>query len=313
MRGPGGGYLLAHDRDETRIADIILAVDEPIRAVRCTPGARDRLPRRPQPMSDPRSVGRAQQPDPSLSELGVARRCLREARPRHQRRRPARGLPRARDATGDCDCSREPMTRRETYLDWNATAPLRPEAAAAMRAALARCGNPSSVHRWGRAARQRGRARARGGRGAGRRAARRRRLRQRRHRGQPPGAARQPAASASWSRRSSTIRSCRRCPRPSASRSTRDGIVDLDALERLLAADPRPALVSVMLANNETGVIQPVAEIAAIAHAHGALFHCDAVQAAGKIAARRRRDRRRSGQPVGAQARRPAGHRRAGA
>ena len=45
------------------------------------------------------------------------------------------------------------MTRRETYLDWNATAPLRPEAAAAVAAALARCGNPSSVHRWGRAAR----------------------------------------------------------------------------------------------------------------------------------------------------------------
>ncbi len=63
----------------------------------------------------------------------------------------------------------------------------------------------------------------------------------------------------------------------------RDGIVELDALEPLLAADPRPALVSVMLANNETGVIQPVAEIAALAHAHGALFHCDAVQAAGKI------------------------------
>src|SRR6266581_6198364 len=46
------------------------------------------------------------------------------------------------------------MTRRESYLDWNATAPLRPEAAAAVAAALARCGNPSSVHRWGRAARQ---------------------------------------------------------------------------------------------------------------------------------------------------------------
>src|SRR3954468_182198 len=45
--------------------------------------------------------------------------------------------------------------RRETYLDWNATAPLRPEAAAAMAAALAECGNASSVHRWGRAARQR--------------------------------------------------------------------------------------------------------------------------------------------------------------
>src|SRR2546429_3749434 len=47
------------------------------------------------------------------------------------------------------------MTRRETYLDWNATAPLRPETAAAVTAALRDCGNASSVHRWGRAARQR--------------------------------------------------------------------------------------------------------------------------------------------------------------
>src|SRR6201993_4712176 len=39
VRGPGGGYLLARGRSETRIADIILAVDEPIRATRCTPGA----------------------------------------------------------------------------------------------------------------------------------------------------------------------------------------------------------------------------------------------------------------------------------
>jgi Rrf2 family transcriptional regulator, iron-sulfur cluster assembly transcription factor len=39
VRGPGGGYLLAHNADATRISDIILAVDEPIRATRCTPGA----------------------------------------------------------------------------------------------------------------------------------------------------------------------------------------------------------------------------------------------------------------------------------
>jgi Rrf2 family iron-sulfur cluster assembly transcriptional regulator len=38
VRGPGGGYLLAHHRDSTRIADIILAVDEPIHAIRCRPG-----------------------------------------------------------------------------------------------------------------------------------------------------------------------------------------------------------------------------------------------------------------------------------
>jgi cysteine desulfurase len=46
------------------------------------------------------------------------------------------------------------IVRTETYLDWNATTPLRPVAAAAMSGMLARCGNPSSVHRWGRAARQ---------------------------------------------------------------------------------------------------------------------------------------------------------------
>jgi len=38
IRGPGGGYLLAHPAEQTRISDIILAVDEPIRATRCTPG-----------------------------------------------------------------------------------------------------------------------------------------------------------------------------------------------------------------------------------------------------------------------------------
>ncbi len=63
----------------------------------------------------------------------------------------------------------------------------------------------------------------------------------------------------------------------------RDGLLDLAALDKALADEDGPALVSVMMANNETGVIQPVAEIAEIAHRHGALFHCDAVQAAGKI------------------------------
>ncbi len=62
-----------------------------------------------------------------------------------------------------------------------------------------------------------------------------------------------------------------------------DGCADLAALERLLAADPRPALVSLMLANNETGAIQDVAAAARLAHAQGALVHTDAVQAAGKL------------------------------
>ena len=62
-----------------------------------------------------------------------------------------------------------------------------------------------------------------------------------------------------------------------------DGVVRLDVLKDRLAASAAPALVSVMAANNETGVLQPVTEAAAIAHAHGALFHCDAVQAVGRI------------------------------
>jgi cysteine desulfurase len=59
------------------------------------------------------------------------------------------------------------------------------------------------------------------------------------------------------------------------------GIVDLAAVER--AVTPGTALVSVMLANNEIGVVQPVAEVARLARSHGALVHSDAVQALGKL------------------------------
>ena len=62
---------------------------------------------------------------------------------------------------------------------------------------------------------------------------------------------------------------------------SRDGVVDVDATERLI--DSATLLVSVMLANNETGALQPVGAIAAIAHRKGALVHCDAAQAVGKI------------------------------
>jgi len=61
------------------------------------------------------------------------------------------------------------------------------------------------------------------------------------------------------------------------------GVVDLAVLEQRLAEDDEPALVCVMAANNETGVLQPVRRIAEMAHEHGALVLCDAVQAAGKI------------------------------
>lgn len=61
----------------------------------------------------------------------------------------------------------------------------------------------------------------------------------------------------------------------------RDGRIDLDALQH--AVTDETALVSVMAANNEIGVVQPLAEIGAIVHARGALFHVDAAQAVGKI------------------------------
>ena len=59
------------------------------------------------------------------------------------------------------------------------------------------------------------------------------------------------------------------------------GVVDPTELERALAADT--ALVSVMHANNEIGTLQPIAELARVAHARGVRFHVDAVQSAGKV------------------------------
>ena len=66
-----------------------------------------------------------------------------------------------------------------------------------------------------------------------------------------------------------------------AVRVTSDGVLDLEDLRAKL--DERTALLAVMLANNETGVLQPVAEASRLAREKGALVHCDAVQAAGKV------------------------------
>ncbi len=63
-----------------------------------------------------------------------------------------------------------------------------------------------------------------------------------------------------------------------------DGVIDLNDLDAKLAKDSNsPKLVSVMLANNETGIIQPIKEVAAIARKYGALIHSDCVQAVGKM------------------------------
>ncbi len=176
------------------------------------------------------------------------------------------------------------IPQAETYLDWNATAPLRHEAAAAIEEALHRWGNPSSVHRRGRAARQMvERAReavatllgdadpggvtfVSGGTEANHLAL--------------LGAGRERVLVSAVEHDS--VRYA--VPAAEIIPVDPDGLIILDALDRLLACDPRPALVAVMYANNETGVIQPAAQIASIARRHGALFHCDAIQAAGKLA-----------------------------
>lgn len=62
---------------------------------------------------------------------------------------------------------------------------------------------------------------------------------------------------------------------------TKDGIVDLEQAAELITHDT--AVVSVQYANNETGVIQPIAELLEITHSIGAYFHCDAVQGLGKV------------------------------
>jgi cysteine desulfurase len=167
-----------------------------------------------------------------------------------------------------------------TYLDYNATAPVRPEVVEAMAAALGRTGNPSSVHQAGRKARaalEEARAAVAALVGA------------------PPEAVvftsggteanNQALQSVSGPKlvaaveHDSVLAAAPDAPRIPVNR---DGIVDLQGLEEQLRT-LRPALVSVMLANNETGVIQPVREVVACARHHGALVHCDAVQAAGKI------------------------------
>ncbi len=168
------------------------------------------------------------------------------------------------------------------YLDANATEPLRPEARAAVLAALDLVGNPASVHTAGRAARRaledaraaiaarfgataegvvftsggtEANALAIAGLSSGRRVI--------------IGATEHDAVHAA-------------APGAEVLPVDGDGVADLDALARMLAGSP--ALVCLMLANNETGTLQPVAAAAAICRQHGALLHIDAVQAAGRIA-----------------------------
>lgn len=185
-------------------------------------------------------------------------------------------------------------TGQRSYLDYNATAPLRPEAADAMLRAFDLPGNASSVHAEGRAARAEiERAREKIARLAG-------------------AKAKNVIFTSGGTEASNLVLapSLRRLGKVAVSRlligATEhpcglgghrfptevveiipvdgQGVVDLGWLkERLEMAGEGACLVSVQLANNETGVLQPIAEIARLAHEHGGLVHTDAVQAAGKV------------------------------
>jgi cysteine desulfurase len=178
------------------------------------------------------------------------------------------------------------------YLDWNATTPVRPEARSAMAAAWDLIGNPSSVHAEGRQARrlvEEARAALAAAVGAvpqnivftssgteanalalvpGLRG--------------PSGQAAQRLLVSAVEH--SSVLSGARFPSDTIATIpvNSSGVVDLDRLRTALASGP-PALVSVMAANNETGAIQPIAEVAEVVHGAGGLLHVDAIQALGKI------------------------------
>jgi cysteine desulfurase len=177
------------------------------------------------------------------------------------------------------------------YLDWNATTPLRPEARAAMAAAWDVSGNPSSVHAEGRQARRlvedarssiaasvsarpEGVVFCSGGTEANALA-----LTPGLHRGPSLPVQRLLVSAIEHA----SVLSGGRFPTEAIGiiAVTGSGVLDLDHLRRLV--DGPPALVSVMLANNETGAVQPVAAVAEIVHAAGGLLHVDAIQAFGKM------------------------------
>ncbi len=168
------------------------------------------------------------------------------------------------------------------YLDYNASAPMSPAVVQVMTAASGLCGNPSSVHADGRKARaviEDARAAVAACVGA------------------------RPAqvvfTSGATEANALALRGCgRRRVLVSAVEHDSvlnavngadqipvdgDGVVDRDALRAMLAECGGDTVVSVMLANNETGVIQPLDAVVALARDAGALVHCDAVQGPGRI------------------------------
>ncbi|HSG96068.1 MAG TPA: aminotransferase class V-fold PLP-dependent enzyme, partial [Afifellaceae bacterium] len=187
--------------------------------------------------------------------------------------------------------------RQRIYLDANASAPLLEAARQAMHSAAAGAGNPSSVHTEGRQARAlietaRGQVAALAGAGpdqviftSGATEAAIMALTPQLLSGHETivashlyvGASEHPCVISGGRFKAGDV---------SILPVDANGIIDLAAFERALSEHDRTAgrpFVALMLANNETGVIHPVAEAAAIARRHDAVIFCDAVQAAGRI------------------------------
>jgi cysteine desulfurase len=187
------------------------------------------------------------------------------------------------------------LARSRAYFDYNAGAPLRPEARAAMLEALALTGNASSVHAEGRAARARvEKARAAV---AGLVAAQPKNVTFTSGGTEANVTALSPALLVEGkpvelagllvgATEHLSVLSGGRFPADKVMPIpvNGEGVVDLGTLEDFLDSfSGQPVLVSVMLANNETGAIQPVAEVARLAHAAGAYVHSDAIQALGRV------------------------------
>jgi len=183
---------------------------------------------------------------------------------------------------------------QRSYFDWNATTPLRPEAMAAFADALGVMGNPSSVHAEGRAARRLvERAREQVAHLVGARPAD---VTFTSSGTEANMLALTPAIETAKEKRPrdkllmsaiehSSVRAGGRFLRDAVEDVPvdLDGRINLATLADAVAKTAQP-LVSLMLANNETGAVQPVAEASAIVQAAGGLLHVDAVQAAGRIA-----------------------------
>lgn len=189
------------------------------------------------------------------------------------------------------------MAPPRLYLDWNATSPLHPNARDAVLRALDLFGNPNSVHGEGRAVRaaiEHARRQVAALAGAdpahviftsGATEAANMVLTPEFRMGRTPLKVSQLYYSAV---EHPAVREGGRFPKEQTAEIpvTEAGVVDLDALGASLAAHDKSAglpMVAVMLVNNETGIVQPIAEVAKLVQAHGCLLVVDAVQAAGRL------------------------------